>query len=277
MSIELASVCITHWIKKFYVFVYQFISSIFKMFIVKQTDNNGIYIFFSDLCFLFFLDLSFFCLYWSFLVRWKGSNHLLWRRLTTWHGISWVFNQKKIHSICLSFSRTSFLSIFYQKMIACNFVILQFILLFPRNNIMSSLSMEAGRHRRFQWTKTPYHAMIKVDRTMWSTIVFNKQLRFQLHFLKQWWVPQFATMSIELASVCIIQKVLCIVYRSRASSNCLLLNEQTTMGGLDGTSSSWINQNEPNWPQTPSRYIVFIKYFELLFLKEKKWKEKRIG
>uniref|UniRef100_A0A3N7F9X1 Uncharacterized protein n=1 Tax=Populus trichocarpa TaxID=3694 RepID=A0A3N7F9X1_POPTR len=24
----------------------------------------------------------------------------------------------------------------------------------------------------------------------------------------------------------------------------------TTMGGLDGTSSSWINQNEPNWPQT---------------------------
>jgi len=41
MSIELASVCITHWIKKFYVFVYQFISSIFKMFIVKQTDNNG--------------------------------------------------------------------------------------------------------------------------------------------------------------------------------------------------------------------------------------------
>ncbi|KAJ6744521.1 hypothetical protein OIU79_030789 [Salix purpurea] len=25
-----------------------------------------------------------------------------------------------------------------------------------------------------------------------------------------------------------------------------------TMGGLDGTSSSWINQNGPNWPQTPS-------------------------
>uniref|UniRef100_A0A3N7FAA1 Uncharacterized protein n=1 Tax=Populus trichocarpa TaxID=3694 RepID=A0A3N7FAA1_POPTR len=24
----------------------------------------------------------------------------------------------------------------------------------------------------------------------------------------------------------------------------------TTMGGLNGTSSSWINQNEPNWPQT---------------------------
>ncbi|KAG5223965.1 disease resistance protein [Salix suchowensis] len=24
------------------------------------------------------------------------------------------------------------------------------------------------------------------------------------------------------------------------------------MGGLDGTSSSWINQNGPNWPQTPS-------------------------
>ena len=88
-------------------------------------------------------------------------------------------------------------------------------------------------------------------------------------------------MSIELASVCIIQKVLCLVYRSRASSNCLLLNKQTTMGGLDGTSSSsWINlQNEPNWPQTPSRYIVFIKYFELLFLKEKKMRgeKNRIG
>ncbi|KAG5224021.1 disease resistance protein [Salix suchowensis] len=26
----------------------------------------------------------------------------------------------------------------------------------------------------------------------------------------------------------------------------------TTMGGLDGTSSSWINQNGPNWPQTAS-------------------------
>jgi hypothetical protein len=54
-------------------------------------------------------------------------------------------------------------------------------------------SMEAGRHRRFQSTKAPYHAMIKVDRTwwwitMWSTIVFNKQLSFQLHFLKLWWV-----------------------------------------------------------------------------------------
>ncbi|KAG6738320.1 hypothetical protein POTOM_057932 [Populus tomentosa] len=28
----------------------------------------------------------------------------------------------------------------------------------------------------------------------------------------------------------------------------------TTMGDLDGTSSSWINQNEPNWLQTPSRH-----------------------
>ncbi|KAJ6296534.1 hypothetical protein OIU78_022284 [Salix suchowensis] len=26
----------------------------------------------------------------------------------------------------------------------------------------------------------------------------------------------------------------------------------TTMGHLDGTSSSWINQNGPNWQQTPS-------------------------
>ncbi|KAF9660829.1 hypothetical protein SADUNF_Sadunf19G0004300 [Salix dunnii] len=30
-----------------------------------------------------------------------------------------------------------------------------------------------------------------------------------------------------------------------------------TMGGLDGTSSSWINQNGPNWPQTPSRSPQF--------------------
>nr|TKR86227.1 hypothetical protein D5086_0000239750 [Populus alba] len=29
----------------------------------------------------------------------------------------------------------------------------------------------------------------------------------------------------------------------------------TTMGDLDGTSSSWINQNEPNRPQTPSRFL----------------------
>uniref|UniRef100_A0A3N7F8Y2 Uncharacterized protein n=1 Tax=Populus trichocarpa TaxID=3694 RepID=A0A3N7F8Y2_POPTR len=28
----------------------------------------------------------------------------------------------------------------------------------------------------------------------------------------------------------------------------------TTMGGFDGTSSSRTNQNEPNWPQTPSRH-----------------------
>jgi len=52
-------------------------------------------------------------------------------------------------------------------------------------------SMEAGRHWRFQSTKAPYHAMIKVDRTwwwitMWSTMVFNKQFSFQLHFLKPW-------------------------------------------------------------------------------------------
>ncbi|KAJ6744334.1 hypothetical protein OIU79_030620, partial [Salix purpurea] len=26
----------------------------------------------------------------------------------------------------------------------------------------------------------------------------------------------------------------------------------TTMGGSDVSSSSWINQNGPNWPQTPS-------------------------
>uniref|UniRef100_A0A6N2KSA4 Uncharacterized protein n=1 Tax=Salix viminalis TaxID=40686 RepID=A0A6N2KSA4_SALVM len=29
------------------------------------------------------------------------------------------------------------------------------------------------------------------------------------------------------------------------------------MGGLDGTSSSCINQNGPNWPQTPSRFPQF--------------------
>jgi hypothetical protein len=29
------------------------------------------------------------------------------------------------------------------------------------------LTMEAGRHRRFQATKAPYYAMIKMDRTWW--------------------------------------------------------------------------------------------------------------
>ena len=53
---------------------------------------------------------------------------------------------------------------------------------------LSYYSMEAGRHRRFQSTKAPYYAMIKVDIRMWSTIVFNKQLSFQLHFQKPWWV-----------------------------------------------------------------------------------------
>jgi len=70
------------------------------------------------------------------------------------------------------FSRTSFLSIFYQKMIACNLVTSVYPIYY---------SMEAGRHRRFRSTKAPYHAMIKVDRTMWSTIVFNKQLSFHFH------------------------------------------------------------------------------------------------
>ena len=74
------------------------------------------------------------------------------------------------------FSRTSFLSIFYQKMIACNLVTSVYPIYY---------SMEAGR----QTTKAPYYTMIKVDRTwwwitMWSTIVFNKQLSFHLHFLK---------------------------------------------------------------------------------------------
>ncbi|KAG6737368.1 hypothetical protein POTOM_058884 [Populus tomentosa] len=36
----------------------------------------------------------------------------------------------------------------------------------------------------------------------------------------------------------------------------------TTMGDLDGTSSSWINQNEPNWPQTPSRYQPNLNLFD---------------
>eukprot|EP00258_Populus_trichocarpa_P031902 XP_024447921.1 uncharacterized protein LOC112325500 [Populus trichocarpa] len=34
----------------------------------------------------------------------------------------------------------------------------------------------------------------------------------------------------------------------------------TTMGDLDGTSSSWINQNEPNWPQAPSRDQQWTDY-----------------
>jgi hypothetical protein len=120
---------------------------------------------------------SLLCTFWSFftsvctnhlvlVVRWKGSHHLLWR---TGH---WsIFNHY--------FSRTSFLSIFYQKMIACNLVISVYPIYY---------SMEAGRHRRFQSTKAPYYAMIKVDIRMWSTIVFNKQLSFQLHFQKPWWV-----------------------------------------------------------------------------------------
>ena len=49
-------------------------------------------------------------------------------------------------------------------------------------------SMEAGRHRRFQSTKAPYYAIIKVDRTWWwitmgSTIVFNKQLSLHFHLI----------------------------------------------------------------------------------------------
>jgi hypothetical protein len=43
------------------------------------------------------------------VVRWKGSHHLLWM---TWQ--SSILNHY--------FSRTSFLNIFYQKMIACNLV-----------------------------------------------------------------------------------------------------------------------------------------------------------
>ncbi|KAH8481019.1 hypothetical protein H0E87_031068 [Populus deltoides] len=47
----------------------------------------------------------------------------------------------------------------------------------------------------------------------------------------------------------------------------ILCNDQggqndTTMGGLDGTSSSRINQNEPKWPQTPSRYLPHPNLFD---------------
>ncbi|KAF9660789.1 hypothetical protein SADUNF_Sadunf19G0000200 [Salix dunnii] len=35
---------------------------------------------------------------------------------------------------------------------------------------------------------------------------------------------------------------------------------KTTLGGLDGTSSSFINQNRPNWPQTPSS----LKRYQML-------------
>ena len=48
---------------------------------------------------------------------------------------------------CLQFSYFS-LSYYWQKLIM-------------------SLSMEAGCHRRFQTSKAPYYAMIKMDRTMW--------------------------------------------------------------------------------------------------------------
>ena len=59
-------------------------------------------------------------------------------------------------------------------------------------------------------------------------------------------------MSIELASVCIRQKVLCLVYRSRASSNCLLLNKQTTMGNVINDS---IQQTTP-FPTSFSETMV---------------------
>jgi len=69
------------------------------------------------------------CAFCSFLnLRWKESRRLVMRMMSTWHWISSIFNHQKIHSIYLSFSCTSFLSIFYQKMITCNLVILQFIL-----------------------------------------------------------------------------------------------------------------------------------------------------
>jgi hypothetical protein len=75
------------------------------------------------------------CAFCSFLnLRWKESHRLVMRMMSTWHRISSIFNHQKIHSIYLSFSRTSFLSIFYQKMITCNLVILQFFLLFPKKN-----------------------------------------------------------------------------------------------------------------------------------------------
>jgi len=57
-------------------------------------------------------------------------------------------------------------------------------------------------------------------------------------------------MSIELASVCIIQKVLCLVYRYRASSNCLLLNKQTTMGNVISDSIQQITPFPTSFPDT---------------------------
>ena len=57
------------------------------------------------------------------------------------------------------FSRTSFLSIYILSEDDC--------LQFSYSSVYPIYYyMEAGRHRRLQSTKAPYHAMIKVDRSM---------------------------------------------------------------------------------------------------------------
>jgi len=116
------------------------------------------------------------------------------RMMSTWHRISSIFNHQKIHSIFLSFSCTSFLSIFYQKMITCNLVILQFILyIIPWK--------QAGRQPRLhimQWSRWTDN---------WSVSTFISSNHGECSCLLH-----FATMSIELASVCIthwIKKFLC--------------------------------------------------------------------
>jgi hypothetical protein len=121
------------------------------------------------------------------LIRWEWSQQMRWSGHFQWemgHQISSILNHKKIHS-SLSFSCTSFLSIFYQK-ITCNYLFFSFP--YYSQKSITLLTTEAGRHRCFHSTKAPYHSMIKLDRTMWSTIAFSKQLSFQLHILKIWWL-----------------------------------------------------------------------------------------
>ena len=95
-----------------------------------------VYIYIYIYSYLIYIYSYLICAFCSFLnLRWKESHRLVMRMMSTWHRISSIFNHQKIHSIFLSFSRTSFLSIFYQKMITCNLVILQLIfLIIPKKN-----------------------------------------------------------------------------------------------------------------------------------------------
>ena len=78
---------------------------------------------------------------------------------------------------------------------------------FSFSTVFLIMTMETGCHRRrFQSTKAPCYAMIKLDRRrwwimMWSTIVFSRQLGFHLHFLKPWWVVTTHALFISSAEI----------------------------------------------------------------------------